>query len=101
MEAERGIVRQLLFETVDGADVFFWVDAVADEEIDVPPAPTWSRLIPAAREWAESKDPFVAATGRLLLAGHRDVPAAAALPILIADAEHDPSWCHGSHTPSG
>ncbi len=90
-QAERGIVRQLLFETVDGADVFFWVDAVADEEVDVPPAPTWSRLIPSAREWAESEDPFVAATGRLLLAGHRDVPAAAALPILIADAEHDPS----------
>ena len=34
-EAERGIVRQLLFETVDGAEAFFWVDAVADDRSTV------------------------------------------------------------------
>ncbi len=86
-EAERGNVRQLLFETMRGANTYYYgLDTGGTPRI---PA-AWSRLIPAAETWAASKDPFTAATGRLLLVGHGAVPAPRGLPALIADAERDP-----------
>ncbi len=90
-EAERQKVRQLLFETIEGPGGFFWGDADDSTKVENPPAPTWSKLIPTAREWAASQDPYLAAIGRLLRLGHRDATIAAAWPQLKADAERDPS----------
>ncbi len=90
-QAARLIVRQLLLEMVAGAESFFWVDGLSPGADDEPPAQRWARLAPAAREWVESRDRLVAATGRLVLLGHREAPVEAAWPALIADAEQDPS----------
>lgn len=83
-EAERRIVRQMLFETLQSSDQFLF----GSEEAR---ARARSRLIPCARDWTASPDLFVAATGRLLLVGHHEVAASDVWPELAADAEQDSS----------